>query len=119
MLVADFNYNLPEGLIAQEPPPDRVSSRLLHLTRATGRTEDRTFSDFPDLLRPDDRQFYAVETVLPDGGQQVEQVAVDAGCPNESIDSELHVVRDSPIWSRMDVITTGQIVLPQIPSVRY
>jgi S-adenosylmethionine:tRNA ribosyltransferase-isomerase len=54
VLVADFNYHLPPELIAQEPLRDRASSRQLHLTRATGRIEDCTFRNFPDLLRPDD-----------------------------------------------------------------
>jgi len=31
VLVSDFNYSLPEELIAQEPLSDRAASRLLHL----------------------------------------------------------------------------------------
>jgi S-adenosylmethionine:tRNA ribosyltransferase-isomerase len=54
VLVADFNYHLPEELIAQEPLADRASSRLLHLNRSLGSMQDVTFRDFPDLLRPDD-----------------------------------------------------------------
>ena len=54
MLLSDFNYHLPEELIAQEPLGDRAASRMLHLNRATGRFEDRAFQDFPDLLRADD-----------------------------------------------------------------
>ena len=54
MLVADFDYHLPPKLIAQQPLPDRAASRLLHLARAAGEFHDRSFRDFPDLLRPDD-----------------------------------------------------------------
>lgn len=54
MLVSDFDYHLPEELIAQEPLADRAASRMLHLTRETGRMEDRWFHELPDLLRPDD-----------------------------------------------------------------
>ena len=54
MLVADFNYDLPEELIAQEPLAVRSSSRLLHINRSLGSMQDVTFRDFPDLLRPDD-----------------------------------------------------------------
>jgi len=54
VLLSDFNYHLPEELIAQEPLGDRAASRMLHLNRATGQFEDRTFRDFPDLLRADD-----------------------------------------------------------------
>ena len=54
MLVSDFDFNLPEELIAQEALVDRSSSRLLHLSRSTGNFEDRKFADFPVLLRPSD-----------------------------------------------------------------
>ncbi len=51
--VSDFNYFLPEELIAQEPLADRAASRLLHLERS-GSLIDRAFAEFPQLLRPDD-----------------------------------------------------------------
>jgi S-adenosylmethionine:tRNA ribosyltransferase-isomerase len=51
--VSDFNYFLPEELIAQEPLADRAASRLLHLDRS-GALIDRAFAEFPQLLRPDD-----------------------------------------------------------------
>jgi S-adenosylmethionine:tRNA ribosyltransferase-isomerase len=51
---SDFDFQLPEELIAQEPLPDRSASRLLHLERDTGKLEDRKFVDFPSLLRPTD-----------------------------------------------------------------
>jgi S-adenosylmethionine:tRNA ribosyltransferase-isomerase len=54
VLVADFDYDLPPELIAQEPLPDRAASRLLHLQRTTGEWHDLVFRAFPDLLRPDD-----------------------------------------------------------------
>lgn len=54
MRISDFDYHLPEELIAQEPLADRSSSRMLHLQRDTGEMVDRRFTDFPDLLRPDD-----------------------------------------------------------------
>ncbi len=54
MLVSDFNYYLPEELIAQEPLADRAASRLLHLNRQSGALQDRMFREFPELLRPDD-----------------------------------------------------------------
>lgn len=54
VLVADFNYHLPTELIAQEPLPNRASSRLLHVCRAAGNRQDRPFCEFPNLLRPDD-----------------------------------------------------------------
>jgi S-adenosylmethionine:tRNA ribosyltransferase-isomerase len=58
MLVSDFQYDLPPDRIAQEPLPDRAGSRLLHLRRPSLNQpeswQDRSFREFPDLLRSDD-----------------------------------------------------------------
>src|SRR6187549_3581664 len=54
MDVRDFDFDLPPGLIAQEPPADRSSSRLLHLDRATGALAHRRFADLPEILSPGD-----------------------------------------------------------------
>ena len=54
MLVSDFDYQLPEELIAQEPLADRAASRLLRLDRETGEVRDGAFREFPELLRPGD-----------------------------------------------------------------
>jgi S-adenosylmethionine:tRNA ribosyltransferase-isomerase len=54
VLVSDFNFHLPEELIAQYPLADRSASRLLRLSRETGEYKDCRFIDFPDMLRPDD-----------------------------------------------------------------
>jgi S-adenosylmethionine:tRNA-ribosyltransferase-isomerase (queuine synthetase) len=45
VLVSDFDYHLPEELIAQEPLAARAASRMLHLVRETGRVEDRWFRE--------------------------------------------------------------------------
>ncbi|MFY9909574.1 MAG: tRNA preQ1(34) S-adenosylmethionine ribosyltransferase-isomerase QueA [Candidatus Sulfotelmatobacter sp.] len=65
MLVSDFNFYLPEELIAQEPLPARDSSRMLHLRRKTGEYYDRHFRDLPDLLRPDDVIVFNNTRVFP------------------------------------------------------
>jgi S-adenosylmethionine:tRNA ribosyltransferase-isomerase len=54
VLVSDFDFDLHEELIAQEPLPDRGGSRLLHLRRDNGQFQDMRFADLPGLLRPDD-----------------------------------------------------------------
>ena len=54
MLVSEFDFHLPEELIAQEPLADRSASRLLHVRRHTGTFEDRQFREFPAFLKPDD-----------------------------------------------------------------
>ena len=52
MRVADFDFHLPEDLIAQFPPAVRGASRLLHV--ATGGFHDRLFAELPELLRAGD-----------------------------------------------------------------
>lgn len=54
MDLKDFNYNLPEELIAQDPLEDRSSSRLMVLHKDTGRIEHKIFRDIIDYLNPGD-----------------------------------------------------------------
>src|SRR5438093_12397498 len=54
MDVADFDFNLPTELIAQDPLADRSAARLLHLDRQTGAITHRTVAALPDLLQPGD-----------------------------------------------------------------
>ena len=54
MKVADFNYNLPEELIAQVPIKNRDQSRLLVLNREKKTIEDKIFKDIIDYLKPGD-----------------------------------------------------------------
>ena len=54
MLVSDFDYELPERLIAQEPAARRDSSRLLVVDRATGDLTDSVFTQLPEHLRAGD-----------------------------------------------------------------
>jgi S-adenosylmethionine:tRNA ribosyltransferase-isomerase len=50
MRLAEFDYALPEELIAQRPAPERAASRLLRLDAASGRLEDLSFGDLPSLV---------------------------------------------------------------------
>ena len=54
MRTDDFDYDLPEELIAQEPAAVRDRCRLLVMDRATGALEDRVFCDIADYLRSGD-----------------------------------------------------------------
>jgi len=54
MLLSEFDYYLPREKIAQRPLEQRDASRLLLLQRDTRHWEDRTFFEFPDLLRGDE-----------------------------------------------------------------
>ena len=65
MLTSEFDYFLPEELIAQEPLPERDASRMLRLSRASGSFEDRCFRELPDLLRRGDLVVFNNTRVFP------------------------------------------------------
>jgi S-adenosylmethionine:tRNA ribosyltransferase-isomerase len=52
--VADYDFVLPEDLIASRPLEERDASRMLVLHRRSGKIEHRRFRDLPDYLEPDD-----------------------------------------------------------------
>ena len=54
MLVSDFNYDLPEDRIAKFPPKERGSTRLLVLSRETGKIKDSFYKNLADFLNPGD-----------------------------------------------------------------
>jgi len=54
MKVSDFNYDLPQELIAQHPIEKRDESRLMVLHKETGEIEHKTFKDIIDYLEPGD-----------------------------------------------------------------
>jgi S-adenosylmethionine:tRNA ribosyltransferase-isomerase len=65
MDVLDFDYPLPEELIAKRPLPERDASRLLVLPRAEGAVEHRSVRDLPDLLREGDLLVVNDAKVIP------------------------------------------------------
>ena len=65
LLVSDFDYNLPEELIAQQPPAARGQSRMLVMNRATGQVRDSQFSEFPSHLREGDLLVLNDSRVIP------------------------------------------------------
>lgn len=54
MNISDFDYDLPQEMIAQEPLEPRDSSRLLHLDRESGEIQHHIFRDIVDLIHPGD-----------------------------------------------------------------
>jgi S-adenosylmethionine:tRNA ribosyltransferase-isomerase len=54
MKISDYNYNLPESLIAKTPPKIRGTSRLLVINRSLTGLEDRKYSDIVNYLNPGD-----------------------------------------------------------------
>ena len=62
---SDFQFDLPPGLIAQQPLANRSDSRLLHVSRNGGQLSDRKFRDLPDLLRKGDLLVFNNTRVIP------------------------------------------------------
>lgn len=65
VLVSDFDFELPEELIAQEPLAERTASRMLALNRATGQWQDETFADLPRFFRAGDLLVLNNTRVIP------------------------------------------------------
>jgi S-adenosylmethionine:tRNA ribosyltransferase-isomerase len=65
LLVSEFDFELPEELIAQQPPAQRGASRMMLLNRQTGETQDAAFADFPHLLQPGDLLVLNDSRVIP------------------------------------------------------
>lgn len=81
MLTSDFDYHLPDELIASRPLDDRSASRMLVVDRSKGTIEHRMFTDFPEYMHPDDLLILNDTKVIParlfsnDGG--IELVVTD------------------------------------------
>ena len=54
MQISDFDYDLPEELIAQSPLSERDASRMLIVNREDETLQDSVFTSLPALLRPND-----------------------------------------------------------------
>ena len=65
MKLSDFDYHLPEELIAQRPVEPRDSSRLLVVNRDSGALAHRYFRDLPEYLRPGDALVLNETRVMP------------------------------------------------------
>ncbi len=65
MLVSEFDYYLPEDLIAQQPVEPRDQSRLLLLDKTTGLIEHNNFFNLPQFLQPGDTLVFNDTRVIP------------------------------------------------------
>jgi len=81
----DFDYHLPDDLIAARPLAERAASRMLVVQRESGRIEHRMFRDFTEFLKPDDLLVLNDTKVIParvfsdDGG--IELLCLDRLSP--------------------------------------
>ena len=62
---SDFDYQLPEELIAAHPLPDRAASRMMVVDRAAGTIRHAMFRDFPSLLSEGDLCVFNNSRVVP------------------------------------------------------
>ena len=65
MKKSDFNYLLPDALIAQKPLAERDASRLLCMNKNSGQITDRQFTDFIDLITDQDLLVFNDTKVIP------------------------------------------------------
>ena len=65
MKTADFSFELPVELIAQEPLPERSASRLMSVEANTGACSHQTFRDLPQMLTADDLLVFNNTRVIP------------------------------------------------------
>ena len=65
MNTADFDFHLPEELIAQTPLEKRDASKLLIVNRETGKMQDKHFHSIIDMLEPGDALVMNDTRVLP------------------------------------------------------
>ncbi len=63
--VVDFDFHLPEVLIAQRPPEVRGASRMLIVERATGALRDGAFAELPEILKAGDLLVFNDSRVIP------------------------------------------------------
>jgi S-adenosylmethionine:tRNA ribosyltransferase-isomerase len=65
LLTKDFDYHLPDELIASRPLAERADSRMLVVHRASGKIEHRMFREFPEFLKADDLLVLNDTKVIP------------------------------------------------------
>ena len=65
MNLQDFDFALPERLIAQQPPARRDGSKMMLVDRARGRWEHRSFTELPEILGPGDFLVVNTSRVFP------------------------------------------------------
>ena len=65
MKKSDFEFDLPEHLIAQSPPAMRTDARLMVIDRQRQTIQHQRFIDLPTLLTPDDLLVFNDTRVIP------------------------------------------------------
>jgi S-adenosylmethionine:tRNA ribosyltransferase-isomerase len=102
----DFNYELPEELIAQDPLEDRSGSRLLVLDKETGAIQHKIFKQITEFLRPGDCLVVNNTKVIPArliGEKMHEEVHGDAHEEVHGAKIELLLLkrRENDVWETL------------------
>lgn len=92
---SDYDFDLPQELIAQDPIEDRSASRLLLLDRETGQIRHRVFRDICDYLKPGDCLVLNNTKVIP---ARLLGVKEDTGAAVEIL---LLKRRDNDVWETL------------------
>lgn len=107
MKTQDFDFYLPEHLIAQHPAKERTASRMLYLDGQSGKLADHMFLDFPDLCRAGDLLIFNDTRVIKarlfgqkDSGGSVE-VLVERVLDSHTAYAHVRASRSPKIGSRM------------------
>ena len=103
MLLSDFQFELPQDLIAQKPLPQRDASRMLILDRDKHAWEDSSFRSLPDLLRGDELIVVNNARVIP-----ARLFGRREGVRSEKPGHDRHTVREF-LSSEIEVLLTRQV----------
>jgi S-adenosylmethionine:tRNA ribosyltransferase-isomerase len=112
---SDFHYELPEELIAQQPPAERSAGRLLAFDGATGGLADGRIVDLPHLLRPGDLLVFndtrvvaaRVHGMKPSGGK-VEILLERQVAPDEAL---VQMRASKPIRPALEIETPAGVLV--------
>lgn len=96
MKLSDFDFDLPEDLIALRPARPRDSARLLHVK--AGGLEDRGVLDLPALLAPGDLLVFNDTRVIPAALNGVRPAREHGGGGDVSVEVNLHKRDGEAVW---------------------
>jgi S-adenosylmethionine:tRNA ribosyltransferase-isomerase len=123
MNIEDFNYHLPQSLIAQYPSSQRDESRLMVVHRADGRIDHRIFRNLPEYLAPGDLLIMNNSRVIParllgrkETGGRCEVLVLSSG---ESEQGEVEaLLKGSRRWKEGMRIDFGQGIVAEIKALQ-